>query len=93
MVSRYDLKRVVIDSVTSRQGCKATELCVDEIVVKAFVEYVAGCSMTREQAGTLPDLLEELVKEGNLVEVEYVLPMLDCRIKSFLLPANTKVMR
>jgi hypothetical protein len=39
----------------------------------------------------LPQTLEDLVKDGQLVEVEYVLPNMSWRAKSFYLPAGTKV--
>lgn len=39
----------------------------------------------------LPQKLEDLVKDGQLVEVEYVLPNMSWRAKSFYLPAGTKV--
>lgn len=36
-------------------------------------------------------LILEMVDEGELVEVDYVLPNLNYRIKSFLLPKGTEV--
>lgn len=37
------------------------------------------------------DSLEELVRLGRIVEVEYTLPKMDYRVKSIYFPAGTKV--
>lgn len=70
-----ELKTKIAERVFELQGCKAVELC-------AMEELVASNS-------DLPAILEEMVSEGKLVEVEYLLPNMNYRIKSFLLPAGT----
>ena len=37
------------------------------------------------------ELLDELIGEGRLVEVEYVLPAMSYRVKSLLFPAGTEI--
>ena len=69
-------KEAIIEAVTRLQGCKATELAAEHNLIGVK---------------NLPQLLAELVKEGKILEVEYVLPNMKYRIKSFLLPAGTKV--
>lgn len=39
----------------------------------------------------IPELIEELICEERIVEVEYSLPSLPGRAKSFLLPAGTVI--
>lgn len=74
-----ELKTKIAERVFELQGCKATEIfhCT-ELVFECLV-------LTRD----LPAILEEMVSEGKLVEVEYLLPNMNYRIKSFLLPAGT----
>jgi len=65
----------------------------------AICQHVAeaqGCKATELavalwQAEDLSSLIAELVSEGRLTEVEYVLPNLNYRAKSFLLPGNTSI--
>ena len=75
------IKQWIVDHVTSVNGCKATELAtIPEIAMELYNSKLK-----------LSDLILELVSQHKLVEVEYILPNLDFRIKSFLLPAKTKV--
>jgi hypothetical protein len=62
-------------------GCKATELAAREEMAHWH----------DESDRSLPDVLEEMVRAGELVEVEYVLPNHPERTKSFLLPKGTEV--
>ena len=72
-MTKEEQNNIILDLVTSKQGCKATELAV-EIATKADI-----------------DLVQTLVTEGRLVEIEYVLPNMPYRIKSFLLPKDTQI--
>ena len=78
MITKEGKKQLIIDAVTAMQGCKATELCVIGNIVM-------------DVGDELPDLITELINEGKLIEIEYVLPEMDYRIKSFLLPGKSKV--
>jgi hypothetical protein len=80
--TKDEVKDIVVDLVTSCQGAKATQLAA------VAVEQIAG---VLESTGYDPEIVEELVAEGRLVEVEYILPDMDYRCKSFLLPQGTKV--
>jgi len=40
-----------------------------------------------------PSILQEAIRDKRVVEVEYVLPELSYRIKSFILPKGTEVIR
>lgn len=80
-MTREEAKRLVVETVEGLQGCKATELAACRELVPLFLEI------------PLVILLEELVREGQLVEIEYVLPALPDRVKSFLLPKGSHVHR
>lgn len=68
---------VIVREVTNLQGCKATDLAASRNLVGYDVNW--------------PRIIEEAVRRGRLIEVEYVLPTMDYRAKSFLLPAGTRV--
>ena len=76
----------IVNIVNNIQGLKAAELVVKlmEVLREENLQYVL-----HEHSVTI--LVDELVKEGELVEVEYILPGMLYRIKSFLLPASTQV--
>jgi hypothetical protein len=74
-MTRDEVKDLIVQVVTDIQGAKTVELVADERLT-AFVSF---------------ELLEELVAEGRLVEVEYVLPERDWQCKSFYLPKGTDV--
>lgn len=72
------LTAAIIRRVTELQGCKATELAADpEIARLAGSDFVAS--------------LMEAVESGEVVEIEYTLPNLSYRVKSFLLPKGTSL--
>jgi hypothetical protein len=70
--------KIIVDAVSSVGGCKLTELILHEKIRE----------ITRE-VGQLADMVEELVERGELVEVEYIRPDADYRVKSFLLPKGS----
>ena len=74
------LEQEIIETVVEMQGGKATEI-------------IANLPETCFDNGAddIIQTIDHLVQTGHLVEVEYVLPQMDYRIKSFYLPANTKV--
>ena len=69
--------KLVCQVVEEKQGCKATELAADVRIATAGRD--------------LPEAIERLVEKGELLEIEYVLPTLNFRIKSFLLPKGTEI--
>ena len=76
------VKQAIREIVEARQGCKATELVV--FLTEEHPELLV-------MLGETPEAIEELVHEGELVEVEYVLPTMDYRVKGFLLPRGSQV--
>ena len=70
----------IIETVISMQGGKATEI-IANLPKICFNDDIVD----------IVQVIDYLVRTEQLIEVEYVLPQMDYRIKSFLLPANTKV--
>jgi hypothetical protein len=87
-MTRSEIKQAIKEIVESVQGLKATELAAKEElnVLLKEKETVAGVECEFD----LPELLEEMVVEGMILEVEYVLPSLP-HMKSFYLPAGTRI--
>ena len=79
-------KALVKQVVKEKQGCKAVEL------VTFVAMEMAKSPSTSDIDVDLPELIETMTKEGELVEVEYVLPNMDYRVKSFLLPKGTEIL-
>jgi hypothetical protein len=76
------MRKAIIEIVNEKQGIKATEL-IPEIAMRHPELLVA---LTE-----LPEVLEQLVHEAEIVEVEYVLPLLSYKSKSWYLPKGTQV--
>jgi hypothetical protein len=70
---------MIVTFVTERNGCKAMDICASSEIVVNNAQH------------KIPDLIEELIDEGKLCEIEYVLPTINYRIKSFLLPKDTEL--
>lgn len=67
--------KIVEDIINSENGIKATELATKVAIV----------------VDDLPEILNYLMQAKRIVEVEFVLPHMEYRVKSFLLPKNTNV--
>ena len=82
-MTRDELKNRIVEIVTEKQGCKVTELCVLPELVLADDGEGNGFS--------IPELVEELALEERIIEIQYVIPAMDYRIKSFLFPVGTEI--
>jgi hypothetical protein len=78
-INREQLKDTIV--TLTRNGIKAMQLIAEE----DLAPYLAS-----HQQFDLNDIFEELVTEGRIIEIEYVLPNKD-RIKSFFLPVGTEI--
>lgn len=76
-----DIKQNVIQIVTDNPGVKGTEI---PLLLSEEVR-LSNC------ATKLSTILEDLVKEGEIVEVEYTLKTMDYRAKSMFFPWGTSV--
>jgi len=71
-------KERLLEKIVGLQRLKGTEICsIPELVIDL-------------QGFDIPELLNEMVKEGQIMEIEYVLPEMNWRVKSFYLPAGTE---
>lgn len=75
--TKEDWKNYIVELVTRKQGCKMIEIICDRKI------HALECNPEK--------LVEELVDEGKIIEVEYVLPEMTYRVKSFLLPVGTTI--
>jgi hypothetical protein len=76
------LRKAIVEMVEEEQGIKATEL-IPQIAIR-HPELIIVLN-------EMPDTLEQLVHEGELVEVEYVLHTMNYKSKSWYLPKGTEV--
>ena len=79
-MNQDEAKAEIVDVVSEVQGCKATELIAHERILSLVAE-----------GHKVVEMIAELCDEGELVEVEYVVPNISYRIKSFLLPKGTQI--
>lgn len=73
------LKNAMIQMVEDHQGMKSVDLVVN------MINHFPNSRIK------FNEWIPELIEKGELVEVEYILPSMDYRVKSFLLPKGTKV--
>ena len=78
-MTRDEAKQAIIEVINNHQGCKSTEIPAG--LLKKSVESIFDYGIS--------NLLEELVREDKVIEIEYTLPNMEYRIKSFYLPAKT----
>jgi hypothetical protein len=81
MITKEQLKDRIYNIIVSLQGCKATEL---------------GAKFDREMLETLrvidlSTVLTEMMHDKKIIEVEYELPQMSWRSKSFFLPYGTEI--
>lgn len=78
-MEKQTIKNEIVSIVEGGNGIKATELAtIPSLVLMASKENIE-----------LLDLFEELVCEEKIVEVEYTVPSLPNRLKSFYLPKGS----
>jgi hypothetical protein len=79
-MTREEVKKRIGEAVAGVQGCKGPE------IPSLIADFIG------EVSGELTEILEEMVREKLLVEIEYSVPNLPMRLKSFYLPAGSLVM-
>ena len=76
-----ELKEILKCEINRSNGLKITELIVmmpREVITRSCVDDIYKA-------------IEELVKEKEVIEIEYTLPHMSYKIKSFLLPKDTEL--
>lgn len=74
------LREAILVSVNSHQGMKGVDLVLN---VMGLVNCMKFTDVEYQQE------LESLLKNGEVVELEYILPQLNYRIKSMYFPKGT----
>lgn len=89
-----ELKRELIrDAMAANPGIKAVQL-VSEVtseVMKRIKAQAPSLGNDNQEGKNVVDIINAMVKEGELVEVEYVLPTMVYRVKSVYFPKGTIV--
>jgi hypothetical protein len=81
MMTKEKAKDFLVNKINSLNGIKATELvCNEEVIIELGLDD-----------HDVPTLLDELVQENRIMEVEYVVPAMKWRIKSFYLPIGSEI--
>lgn len=81
ILTKEKVKKLIQKVVESVQGIKATALIAEERLTPVLLSTEHNIVL----------LLNEMVELGDLVEVEYILPSIPYRVKSFLLPKGSKI--
>jgi len=77
-----EIKDIISRVINSHQGINGVEL---------VIEVMYQASVTPFPIEEYENALIELVTEKEIVEVEYTLPTMDYRVKSWYLPKGTMV--
>jgi len=83
MSQTKEIEDLIIKVVESSQGIKAVDL-----TIKVISEIIPRDINNLDVLGVLQDL----VLRGELVEIEYSLPQMSYRTKSFFLPKGSKIL-
>lgn len=76
-MSRDEMKQQIVNLVNINPGIKTIDVCsLRDLAINSV---------------SIPELIEELVKEWKILEVEYITPQMDYRIKSILFPYGTSL--
>jgi len=77
-----EIKDIISKVINAHRGIDASELVLEVMRQAAYVSF------PNEE---FDNALFELVKDGEIVEVEYTMPSMDYRVKSWYLPKDTVV--
>lgn len=80
MIDYEHLPETIIRIVNNNQGLKGTELVLKLMSADLNIE-----------ATTLLKAIDEVVQDGEIIEVEYTLPMMNYRVKSMYFPKGTVI--
>lgn len=78
-MSKEEVKQLLADHLRGKQGLKGVELA-------SQAAHILGKESFHE-------VIEELIVEGKVVEIEYSVPSIPYRLKSFFLPEGSVVHR
>lgn len=81
-ISKDELKKIIIDIVNDNNGLKSMEL-IPKLPESVFI-YL--------KSEDICETLDELVSNGDILEIEYSVPNYSYKIKSFYLPKGTEIL-
>ncbi len=80
-----ELRQVIKNLISIKQGVKAPEL-----VVEVINTLIAEGQTTSFDSEEYQAVINALVESGDVVEMEYILPHMEYRVKSIFFPKGTK---
>ena len=81
-----EYKKIITDLVESNPGIKGPDL-----IVQCITKMHEQGNLESHGDVDIINVINDLVKEGEVVEVEYVLPSMAYRVKSLYFPKGTEV--
>lgn len=85
-----NIKDYCLGIVATYPGIKVIEL-VTKVAGELYNDSNSSSDGRADVLESVPEVLESLVKDGSLVEVEYVVPSMSYRVKSMYFPKDTGV--
>ena len=79
-MTRDEIKSQIKTFINCSHGVKATDLILKLISNNPITDDLNYITC-----------VEELVKSGDIIEIEFTVPQMDYRIKSFYLPVGTRI--
>jgi len=76
------MRDIILKAINDSQGIKNVELSLKVLSIILPLEF---------NTDEFHEELSYLVEEGEILEIEYTLPSMDYRIKSFYLPKGTSI--
>lgn len=77
---REQLSIAILNKINLRGGIKATEL---------VLEVMGEINPNKWEGDLFQEIVNEMIKEGHIIELEYILPNMDYRVKSIYFPKGT----
>lgn len=97
--NKYEILKIINDTIVNyiceKIAIKLVQIVSDLVYLlaminKNIINYNNDLNIDLTDFNIV-DLINNLIKENKIVEIEYIVPDMNYRIKSILLPANTKI--
>jgi hypothetical protein len=84
------VEKLILETVNTYGPIKAGNL-TSKVLTEMYKNDELRQSFFSEDYSTVSEILDNLVRSGQIVEVEYVLPSSTYRIRSMYFPAKTEI--
>lgn len=84
MADRDTIKETILNIVKGSNGCKMIELASN-------VSLYNELRLANLETTDITKIIDEMICSNLLIEIEFVLPDMDYRVKSFLVPGDTEI--